>query len=207
MPELDQKTLHIKWQTSLTVLSLRGEGTEIAAGVQRALGVELPLNPNTTNPNTPNPNTTNPNTTNPNPPHAHGDVRLVWVSPDDFFVLAPPAQAPRLEAALRDALAGQHCAVTDVSSGYHLLSLAGTAARSMLAQGCPLDLDPRSFGLGQCAGSHFFKASLWLWLASDEPRFELLVRRSFAPYVDNLLSKASLDCDVQRSGGEIETHV
>ena len=186
MPDPVQN-LHIDWQTSLTVLSLRGEGSAIAQGVRRALGVELPLGPNTT--------------------HAHGDVRLVWVSPDDFFVLAPAAQASRLEAALRDALQGQHFAVTDVSSGYHLLSLAGTAARSMLAQGCPLDLHPHSFGMGQSAGSHFFKASLWLWLQSAEPRFELLVRRSFAPYVDTLLRKASLACDVQRSGVEIEGYV
>ncbi|MBS7807900.1 sarcosine oxidase subunit gamma family protein [Variovorax sp. PCZ-1] len=188
MPDPVQN-LHIHWQTDLSVLSLRGEGTAIAQGVERALGLALPSSTNTT--------------------HQQGDIRLVWVSPDDCFVIAPSAQAAKLEAALREALQAQHFAVTDVSSGYFLLSLAGAGARSMLAQGCPLDLHPKNFALGQCAGSHFFKASVWLWPASDstaEPKFELLIRRSFASYVDTMINKASLECKVERSGQEIEAY-
>ncbi len=186
MPD-SSENLYIYWQDDLTVLSLRGEGVAIAQGVKNALSLDLPLSANTT--------------------RTLGGIRLVWVSPDDCFVIAPPAQASRLEAALREALQGQHFAVTDVSSGYLLLTLAGSAARATLAQGCPLDLHPRSLGLGQCAGSHFFKASLWLWPASDESKFELLVRRSFAPYVDTMINKASLECKVQRAGVEIEAYV
>jgi sarcosine oxidase, subunit gamma len=189
MPDSYQQ-LHIDWQADLSVLSLRGEGAQIAQCVKTALGLDLPIVANTT--------------------HEREGIRLVWVSPDDCFVIAPTAQAAKLEAALRQALQGQHFAVTDVSSGYHLLSLAGSDTRSMLAQGCPLDLHPSNFSTGQCAGSHFFKASLWLWPISDsptEPKFELLVRRSFAPYVDTMIRKASLECQVQRSGAEIEAYV
>jgi sarcosine oxidase, subunit gamma len=180
-------SLHIHWQTDLSVLSLRGEGTELAQGAELALGVALPLQANTT--------------------HEHNGVRCVWVSPDDFFVISSNGQAEAQEAKLRQALQGKHFAVTDVSSGYYRLSLSGSAARSMLAQACPLDLHTSAFRIGQCAGSHFFKASLWLWLISDAPRFDLLVRRSFAPYVDTMLRKASLEYAIERAGAEIETYV
>lgn len=177
-------SLHIHWQTDLTVLSLRGEGSKIAAAVERATGVAYPLAANTT--------------------QTKNGTRLVWISPDDCFVIAPPAQAEKLEANLRHALQAQHFAVTDVSSGYHLLTLAGSGARSLLAQGCPLDLHPSQMAIGQCAGSHFFKASLWLWLAANDPKFQLLVRRSFAPYVNTMIQKASLEVHVTHSGAEIE---
>jgi sarcosine oxidase, subunit gamma len=178
--------LHIQWQTDLTVLSLRGEGIDIAQGAEQALGLALPLQPNTT--------------------HERDGVRCVWVSPDDWFVVSTAGQAATQEAKLRQALQGKHFAVTDVSSGYCRLSLSGTAARSMLAQGCPLDLHPSLFRVGHCAGSHFFKASIWLWPISDAPRFDVLVRRSFAPYVDTMLQKASLEYQVERTGATIEAY-
>jgi sarcosine oxidase, subunit gamma len=188
-------TLRIHWQTNLTVLSLRGEGSEITPGVEAALGIALPIMANTT--------------------HTKDGVRLVWASPDDCFVIAQSARAAELEAALRAALAGQHIAITDVSSGYHLLTLSGKATRSVLAQGCPLDVHPKAMAVGQCAGSHFFKASLWLWPTADSStgsfvpdaqEFELLVRSSFAPYVNTMINKAALECDVQRAGAEIEAY-
>lgn len=65
----------------------------------------------------------------------------------------------------------------------------------MLAQGCPLDLHERSFHSGMSAGTHFFKASIWLWQLDDQPSFQLLVRRSFAPYVHLMLQKATREYD------------
>lgn len=183
----DSSTLNIHWQTDLSVLSLRGEGSLIAQGAELALGLKLPNEANTT--------------------HEKNATRCVWVSPDDWFVLAEHGQAAQLESQLRQALSGQHFAVTDVSSGYYRLSLSGSAARTVLAQGCPLDLHASKFGTGQCAGSHFFKASVWLWLVSDAPRFDLLVRRSFAPYVDSMLRKVSLEHSIVRSGAKIESYV
>ncbi len=182
--------LHLHWQTDLTVLSLRGEGSAMAAAVEQALGVPYPLVANTT--------------------QVKNSTRIVWVSPDDCFVIANSGQAEKLDASLRQSLQVQHFAVTDVSSGYHLLTLAGSGARSMLAQGCPLDLHPKNLSIDQCAGSHFFKASLWLWPVASEskvdPTYELLIRRSFAPYVDTMIKKASLELQVDRSGTEIEAY-
>jgi sarcosine oxidase subunit gamma len=75
-----------------------------------------------------------------------------------------------------------------------VLHLSGTPARDVLAQGCPLDLHPRIFKRGASAGSHFFKASVWLWQTDEAPVYELLVRRSFTGYVWLMLERASAEC-------------
>ena len=89
--------------------------------------------------------------------------RIVWAGPDDWFIIGPKNQADAVVAKFRTALAGQHHAATDVSSGYTVLHLSGKPVRDVLAQGCPLDLHPRVFKAGASAGSLFFKASIWLW--------------------------------------------
>lgn len=179
MPETIARTtaLAAQWQAGRTIVNLRGRPDDPAftSACADALGMPLPTEPCRTAVSA-----------------KEGALRIVWAGPDDWFVLgaADPACAPADR--LRQALAGVHAAVTDVSSGYAVLRLAGPAARDVLAQGCPLDLHPRAFGPGQCAGSHFFKASVWLWLAGPEPlAFELLVRRSFRGYLDLMLARAA----------------
>ncbi len=138
-----------------------------------------------------------------------GRTRCVWAGPDDWFVLdtaCTALKAPDLIARLQPLLQGTHHAITDVSSGYRVLTLRGPAARELLAQGCPLDLHPRSFQTGMSAGTHYFKASVWLWQIDEvpipatsptlptpphSPTFQLMVRRSFAPYVHLMLQKTS----------------
>ena len=71
------------------------------------------------------------------------------------------------------------------------LAAAEGVLREALAQGCPLDLHPRAFKVGQSAGSVFFKASVWLWQTGDEPTFEVLVRRSFQNYAWEMLQRVS----------------
>lgn len=164
------------WRHGQSVLNLRGnpDDTAFREGVSQALGLDLPTQACTT--------------------VANDTHRLVWVGPDDWFVIGPKGQAVAIEAALREALAGQHMAVTDVSSGYTVLHLSGTPVRDVLAQGCPLDLHPRVFGPGASAGSVFFKASVWLWQADDAPVYEVLVRSSFRGYVWLMLERCAQEC-------------
>ena len=54
--------------------------------------------------------------------------------------------------------------------------------RELLAKGCPLDLHPRAFDVGQCAQSHLAKAPILIRQLDREPSFEIVVRRSFADY-------------------------
>ena len=124
---------------------------------------------------------------------APSGTRLVEAGPDDWFVIGAGDSARTMEEALRRALAGQHAAVTDVSSGYTVLRLSGAPVRDVLAQGCPLDLHPRAFAPEHCAGTHVFKASVWLW-RTDDDGFELLVRRSFTGYVGLMLERCTREC-------------
>lgn len=164
------------WREGLAIVNLRGSAEDAAfrQAVASALGVALPVEPGTAS--------------------ERNIVRIVWAGPDDWFVVGPKGHAGALAARLSEALAGLHHAVTDVSSGYTVLHLSGTPARDVLAQGCPLDLHPRAFAPGACAGSHFFKASVWLWQTDDAPVYELLVRRSFMCYVWLMLERASAEC-------------
>lgn len=122
--------------------------------------------------------------------------RVVWAGPDDWFVIAPAGSQSALAQSLREAAGSRHHAVTDVSSGYVVLGLSGPAAAEVLAQGCPLDLHQRSFAVGASAGTHFFKASVWLWRVQDDV-FELLVRSSFAGYVQEMLERCTLECGIE----------
>ena len=164
------------WRDGLSIVNLRGpaELAEFREAAGRALGLELPVKACTS--------------------VANDVLRLVWAGPDDWFVIGPKGQAGAIEARLRSALAGLRHAVTDVSSGYTVLHMSGAPVRDVLAQGCPLDLHPRAFQPGACAGSHFFKASVWLWQTASTSEFELLVRRSFMGYFWLMLQRTTAEC-------------
>lgn len=163
------------WDHAWSIVNLRGNPNDPAfcAGVLRALGAELPTAVCTT--------------------HLSKELKIVWVGPDDWFVMSRERSAADLERALRAELTGQHIAVTDVSSNYTILNLSGPCVRETLAQGCPLNLGPRAFKTGQTAGSVFFKASVWLWQTEDTPAFEVLVRNSFRGYVWLMLEQCTTE--------------
>lgn len=164
------------WDASWSIVNVRGnpEDPSFVAAVSGALGVAWPVATGST--------------------VIDNGLRIVWAGPDDWFVLSRRHSASELMAALRQALDGQHAAVTDVSSGYTLLNLTGAAVRETLAQGCPLDLHPRRFQVGQGAGTVFFKASVWLWQTEDTPTYEVLVRSSFQGYVWLMLERCTAEC-------------
>lgn len=175
-PMNPEGALHAAWHEPGAIVNLRGQAGDAGflAAATAALGLALPLEPCRT--------------------VANANLRLVWAGPDDWFVIEPSGQAlPRI-AQLREALVGIHAAVTDVSSGYAVLRLSGAPVRDVLAQGCPLDLHPRVFSAGQAAGTHFFKASVWLWRPDADDAMELLVRRSFRNYVQSMLASSAREC-------------
>lgn len=168
-----QPALMAGWPAGLSIVNLRGDPQDsvFCQAASQALGIALPTAACSTA----------------NDLH----TRIVWAGPDDWFVISANRTPSALCALLREHLQGLHTAVTDVSSGYRVLRLRGSAVREALAQGCPLDLHPRAFKVGQSAGSVFFKASVWLWQTDDAPTFEVLVRRSFSEYVWEMLQRGS----------------
>ena len=66
--------------------------------------------------------------------------RALWLAPDEWLVLAPAGMSP-----------DERPRWIDVSAHRTLLEIRGGAARDLLARGCPLDLDSRTFAADHCA--------------------------------------------------------
>lgn len=166
-------------QTAVAAVNLRGNPEDAAwlGAVEQALGLPLPLAACTT------------------AERSDGNLRAVWIGPDEWMLLAPAGQQPTLVQNLRAALANHHHAVTDVSGGFFLVNLQGSSARDVLAQGCPMDLHERAFPAGRAVGTHFYKVGITLWREGDQPdAYQLLVRRSFIDHFWQLIDHACLSC-------------
>ncbi len=134
-----------------------------------------------------------------------GGVRVLWLGPDEWLVVGPDGAAPAIERSLRQALddepgpagAGASAvppasvaSVVDVSANRTTLELSGPSARSVLEQGCSLDLHPRAFGPGKCVQTTVSKVQVVLDQLDAEPSYRLLVRGSFAQYLADWLLDA-----------------
>ena len=84
---LSDQALLAGWRTGLAIVNLRGNAEDPAfrAAVSRALNLELPVQPCSS--------------------VADAVHRLVWVGPDDWFVIGPRGQASAIVAHLHAALA------------------------------------------------------------------------------------------------------
>lgn len=128
--------------------------------------------------------------TEPNTVAGDGRRAALWLGPDEWLVVAPGGTERALERALRSAITGAHGSVVDVSANRTLLELEGPMAREVLTKGCSLDLHPRRFDAGRCAQTALARAQVILWQVTDGPRYRILVRCSFAPYLAEWLVDA-----------------
>ena len=125
--------------------------------------------------------------------------RALWLGPDEWLIVAAAERRTALLGDLRDALAGRHAAVVDVSESRAVFELSGRRARDVLMKGCPLDLHPLAFRPGQCAGSLLAKAHVLIHqtaLNDDMPVYEVYVQRSFADYLWRWLEDAGQEYGV-----------
>lgn len=157
--------IRVRERALLGHLSLRGSAADprFVAGVETAVGVAPPIAPNTVR-------------------EAQRNA-VYWLGPDEWLLVTAGERRSALERELRAALDGVPAAITDVSGGQTVVVIRGARARELLAKGCPLDLHPRAFDVGQCAQSHLAKAPVLIRLLDREPAFEIVVRRSFADYL------------------------
>lgn len=121
---------------------------------------------------------------------ASGARRALWLGPDEWLIVAQPGAGPRLEETLRSALGDALGAAVDVSANRTTLELSGPRARPALESGCPIDLHPRSFGPGRVVQTLLGRANVILGQLTDEPRYQILVRPSFAAYLAAWLTDA-----------------
>lgn len=154
-------------------LTLRGDSHDpaFAEGARSALGLELP-----------------------EPLQMVGgpDLSVQWMGPDEFLIIVAGGQELAIEGRLRQALAGQHIQVVNVSGGQTLLELSGPKARELLMKSTSYDVHPANFPVGKAVGSKFAKTQLYL-RHSSQGCYQLLVRRSFADYIWAWLQDASAE--------------
>jgi sarcosine oxidase subunit gamma len=153
-------------------IDLRGNPGDAAflAGARAAIGFDLPTEPNRAT--------------------TKGENAALWLSPDQWLILAPFAERAAIFKELQSGLTAQHVSIADVSANRVVLELAGPKARETIAKGCGLDLHPRVFGPGQCAQSLLARSQALIWQPDDAPTYRLLVRPSFAGYVADFLIDA-----------------
>lgn len=143
-------------------LTIRGDGhdPQFAAGVHKALGLELPVALTVV---------------------ANGDMSLQWMGPDEWLLIVPGGQEFETENKLRAALEGLHIQVVNVSGGQSLLELRGPNVRDVLMKSTSYDVHPNNFPVGKAVGTVFAKSQLVIRRTAEDT-WELVVRRSFSDY-------------------------
>ena len=121
---------------------------------------------------------------------AQGERAALWLGPDEWLLIAAQADGEALPAALAAALGGLPHSLVDVSHRQGALAVSGPRATTLLAAGCPLDLDTHSFPPGMCTRTMLAKAEVVLWRI-DAERFRVEVWRSFLGYVSAFLAEAA----------------
>ncbi|WP_323120174.1 sarcosine oxidase subunit gamma [Burkholderia alba] len=167
------KQFQFRERPFLDLVNVRGELSDGAfvSAFEQVVGCRPPARPNTV--------------------ARSADYDVLWLGPDEWLVRSNgPVAASQLEAKLAQAVQGAYAAAVDVGSGYTVVEISGDKVRDVLARGCPLDLHPRGFGVGQCAQSHYFKASVVL-VPTGDATFEIVVRRSFADYFCRMMLDAA----------------
>jgi sarcosine oxidase, subunit gamma len=158
-------------EVSAAVFSLRAARKQAISGpLSRALEIALPERPNTFT--------------------TTGESCAVWIEPSAWMLFGPrqflQEAATRLE---RSEFAGL-CLISDLSGGRTTIELSGRHAIDILASGCPLDLHPRAFGLGQSARSLFREIAILL-LKTREETYTITCDRSVATTLWDMLVDAA----------------
>jgi len=136
----------------------------LVADVGRTFGVALPLTPNTSS--------------------VAERWLALWLGPRSWLLLERAgAAAPSTPVdfdATRDVLNAGGGALFDVSAARAAITLRGDGATTVLASGCPLDLDARAFQAGHCAQSVFGHVNVLLYRHPQSDAFTVWVATSLA---------------------------
>ncbi len=160
------------------MIDLRGLAGDrkFMAAAKSVLGVELPKAPRTSS--------------------SFGDVKVMWLSPDQWLILCAREKAPALNAALQAALAGIHSLAVDVSDMRGIIRIEGEGAREVMMKGTSLDFTDEDFAPGYVRRVRFAEIAALFNIVQDN-EIDLYVFRSYANYAMDFLAKAA------RNGSEV----
>jgi sarcosine oxidase subunit gamma len=115
-----------------------------------------------------------------------GDVKVLWLSVDQWLILSSRAKALELLAMLKTALTGIHALAVDVSDMRAIIRLEGEGCREVLMKGTSLDLLDPEYKPGCCRRMRFAEIAALLNVVEDDV-FDVYVFRSYAQYAWDFL--------------------
>lgn len=110
-----------------------------------------------------------------------GDIKVLWLSIDQWLILCPQARASELLANLRAALAGIHSLAVDVSDMRAVIRVEGEGSREILMKGSSLDLLNGEYTPGTARRMRFAEIAALLHVVEADV-FDIYVFRSYAHY-------------------------
>ncbi|MGC4250236.1 MAG: sarcosine oxidase subunit gamma family protein [Sphingobium sp.] len=157
---LDRPDLQI-WRANpgkIRILRLRRPQEAAMMAIEAALGMALPLEPNTI-------------------AVAPDGSQAVWLSPGDWMIVDGASLSGDLIAPAQGLI---H--VADVTDGRGRFTVSGAHSLDFLAKGTSLDLHPRIFGARRCTQTLFAQMRVMIVRPSAEPAFNIYIDRSFDAY-------------------------
>ena len=151
-------------------INLRGnpDDADFRAGIEKAVGVALPLKANTVS--------------------SKKESKILWLGPDEWLVVSTKPVAALLKN-LHKALEGQHTSCADVTANRVILQISGPHIHDILMKTSNMDFHPRVFGPGRVAQTMLAKAPA-IFEQVTEDSFHLYLRNSFARYCAEWLMDA-----------------
>jgi sarcosine oxidase, subunit gamma len=160
------------------MIDLRGLSTDkkFMKATKDVLGLDLPKAPRTT--------------------HTWGDMKALWLSPDQWLILCPGDKVQKILTELNAAFKGIHSLAVDVSDMRAIIRLEGEHARTTVMKGTSIDLTHGDYPPGTVRRMKFAEVGALLHIIEDDV-IEIYVFRSYADYAWEFLLKAG------RRGSEV----
>lgn len=133
-----------------------------------------------------------------------GERAALWLGPDEWLLIAPEAPPCGFAPTLREALEKLPHSLVDVSHRQCALAVSGPQAATLLAAGCPLDLEASAFPVGMCTRTMLAKAEVVLW-RTDPQVFRVEVWRSLVAYISQFLGEAARGINSGKAPSQLES--
>ena len=164
------------------MIDLRGltSDRKFMAAAKEALGIDLPKKPRTS--------------------VSWGDIKILWLSVDQWLVLCPRVRTAELLGILRKALGSIHSLAVDVSDMRAVIRVEGEFLREVLMKGASLDLLNGEYVPGTARRMRFAEIAALLHVVEDNV-FDVYVFRSHADYAwEFLLATARQPASIRLFG-------
>ena len=177
-PAPDNLSISMREISERGMIDLRGLASDqkFMAAVKSVIGFDLPKTPRTS--------------------ATWGDLKALWLSPDQWMILCTRSKTTALLAELNAALGKIHSLAVDVSDMRAIIRLEGEGVRETLMKGSSLDLISNDYKAGAVRRMRFAEIAALLHVV-EENVIDVYVFRSYAEYTWAFLTKAA------RKGSEL----